>query len=73
MTLIIRFMIVFTFVYLLVSLPAMLGFGYVIDWIDEATIMQKFKANIVGGLAENFLVKVLISSVTGLVALIKRR
>ena len=53
--------IVFFLVYLLLSLPAMFSFGYVIDWVPEATLLQKFKGYVVEGLVQYFLLKVVIS------------
>jgi type III secretory pathway component EscS len=61
------FMIGFVLVYLLISLPAILGIGYVIDWVPEATLFQKFKGYVVNGLLNNFLIKILIASIVGVI------
>lgn len=45
----------------------MLGIGYVIDWVSEATMFQIFKGYVVGGLAENFFMKIIISAVAGVI------
>ncbi|MEI5908167.1 hypothetical protein WAK64_14000 [Bacillus spongiae] len=55
------FILGFFVVYLLISLPAMLGIGYVIDWIPETTFLQKFKGNVIEGLTNNYLIKIVIS------------
>ncbi|MEK4700030.1 hypothetical protein MKX47_10570 [Solibacillus sp. FSL R7-0668] len=52
------------FVYLLISLPTMLGIGYVIDWVSEATLLQKFKEYVIKGLTNNDLIKILISIIS---------
>jgi len=48
-------------VYILISLPAMLGIGYVIDWVPDATFLQKLKGYVVEGLTNNYLIKIIIS------------
>jgi hypothetical protein len=61
------FLITFITTYILISLPAMLGIGYIIDWIPEATLLQKFKAYVVGGLAEKFVMKIIVSLIVGVI------
>jgi hypothetical protein len=61
------FLITFVFVYVLTSLPATLGIGYVIDWVPEATLFQKFKGYVIDGLLNNFLIKTVIAFVVGIV------
>lgn len=53
-------------VYLLISLPDILGFGYVIDWGPGATLFQKVKGYVVSGLSENFVWKCILAVVIGL-------
>lgn len=57
----------FIVVYLLISLPTMLGIGYVIDWIPETTLLQKFKGYVVEGLTSNYLIKMVISVIFGVI------
>lgn len=54
-------------IYLFMSLPGMLGIGYVIDWVPEATPFQKFNGYILGGLVENFSIKLIVSVIAGVV------
>lgn len=61
------FLITFVFVYILISLPGILGIGYVIDWVSEATLFQKFKGYVVDGLLNNFLIKTVIAVTVGIV------
>lgn len=62
------FLITFVFVYvLIISLPAILGIGYVIDWVPEATLFQKFKGYVIDGLLNNFLIKTVIACIAGIV------
>lgn len=58
-------MIIFSFIciYIILSLPALFGFGYVIDWTPEATFSQKIKGYVTEGLAANFYLKASISVV----------
>lgn len=56
-----KFVITFISVYVLISLPAILGIRYVIDWVPETTIFQKFNGYVVNGLAENSLIKIVIA------------
>ena len=46
----------------------MLGVGYIIDWIPEVTLLQKFKGYVIGGLAANFVAKIIISLILGVIA-----
>jgi len=59
------FILSFIVVYLLISLPVMLGFGYVIDWDPEATVLQKFNGYVMEGLTNNYLMKIIISLIVG--------
>ena len=56
-----KFSIGFIITYLLISLPAIFGIGYVIDWIPEATILQKTKGYVIYGLSKNMLIKIGLS------------
>ncbi|OGX80607.1 hypothetical protein A6395_00780 [Exiguobacterium sp. SH31] len=55
--------LIFILVYILMSLPAMLGIGYVIDWIPEATLLQKMKGDVIENLANNYLFKMVVSGI----------
>jgi len=59
------FILSFVVVYLMVSIPTMLGFGYVIDWDSEATFIQKFIGYVKEGLTNNYLIKTVISLIIG--------
>ena len=59
------FILSFIVVYVLISLPVMLGFGYVIDWDSEATFLQKFIGYVKEGLTNNYLIKIVISLIVG--------
>ena len=59
------FILSFIVVYLLISLPVMLGFGYVIDWDLETTFLQKFIGYVKEGLTNNYLIKIVISLIVG--------
>ncbi|WP_277587262.1 hypothetical protein [Psychrobacillus antarcticus] len=61
------FLITFVFTYVLISLPAILGIGKVIDWVPGATLFQKVKGYLVDGLFNNFLMKVVVASLIGVV------
>lgn len=70
------FVIGFIIAYVLISIPAMFGIGYVIDWVPEATFLQKFKGYVINGLVDNYLLKIIISVIVGVVCIIvvsKRR
>ncbi|TCI35697.1 MULTISPECIES: hypothetical protein [unclassified Exiguobacterium] len=55
--------LIFISVYILMSLPAMLGIGYVIDWIPETTLLEKIKGHVIEGLVNNYLFKMVVSGV----------
>ena len=55
----------FLIVYILLSLPAMLGIGVAIDWLPEASFLQKVKVDVIAGLKEHFIVKMIISVIAG--------
>lgn len=57
----------FIIVYVVISLPAMLGIGYVIDWIPEASLSQKLKGYVIEGLTNGFHLKIAISAIASLV------
>ena len=59
------FLLSFIVIYILISLPTMLGIGYVIDWVPEATELQKFKGYVIEGLTNNYLIKIVISIIVG--------
>ena len=61
------FLLSFIIVYILISLPAMLGSGTVIDWVSEATFLQKFKGYVIDGLVDNYLMKLIVSTIVGLI------
>ncbi|UTR10108.1 hypothetical protein MM300_19865 [Evansella sp. LMS18] len=61
------FLITFILVYILLSLPAILGIGYVIEWVPEATITQKLKEYVADGLLNNFILKTINSCIVGIV------
>lgn len=75
MTLLKRFLIVFSLSYFIISLPNIFGFGSVIDWIPEASVIQKFKGYFLGGLKYGMIIKFIISSILGLLScmVLKRR
>lgn len=57
------FLLGFIVIYILISLPAMLGIGYVIDWMPEATELQKFKGYVIDGFTNNYLIKIVLSTI----------
>ena len=57
----------FIVIYLFISLPAMFGIGYEIDWVSEATFPQKLKGYVIGGLANNYLIKITISIIGSII------
>lgn len=61
------FLLGFIVIYILISLPAMLGIEYVIDWVPEATFLQKFKGYVVEGFTNNYLIKIVISIIVGVI------
>lgn len=52
-------------VYMLVSLPAMLGIGFVIDWLFGAIFAQRFKGYIVDGFVNKFSIKIIAATMIG--------
>ncbi|MCY1691394.1 hypothetical protein OVA29_12425 [Exiguobacterium sp. SL14] len=61
-------------VYILLSLPALLGIGRVIDWVPDATMMQIIHVTVVEALSEDYIMKFLISiSVSILIAIFLRK
>ncbi|MDQ0233198.1 hypothetical protein [Metabacillus malikii] len=62
-----RFFLGFIVIYILISLPSMFGIGYVIDWVPEATFYQKIKGYVIGGLENNYLVKIISSAIVGII------
>lgn len=61
------FFLSFIVTYILISLPAMFGIGYVIDWVPEATFIQKFKGYIIEGFINNYLIKLVVSLIVGII------
>ena len=61
------FLLSFILIYLLLSLPAFFGIGYVIDWVPEATLGQKFNGYVIEGLGNQFLLKSLCAVIASLV------
>ena len=55
-------------IYIMISLPTMLGIGYVIDWMPEATELQKFKGYVMEGLTNNYVIKIVISIIIGAIS-----
>ena len=53
----------FIVIYIILSLPALFGFGYVIDWTPEATFSQKVRGYVSEGLIVHFYLKAAISIV----------
>ncbi|TYS67830.1 hypothetical protein FZC76_14825 [Sutcliffiella horikoshii] len=66
------FFIITIIIYIVLSLPGIFSIGYVIDWVPEATAFQKVKGYVVEGLTTNFLFKLLIAVIVGLVASLYR-
>lgn len=62
-----RFFLGFIVIYILISLPSMFGIGYVIDWVPEVTFYQKIKGYVIGGLENNYLVKIISSAIVGII------
>ncbi|WP_245827570.1 hypothetical protein [Paenisporosarcina indica] len=61
------FLITFVFVYTLISLAIALGIGYSQDYVPDATLFQKFKVHIIDVPLDNFLIKVVIACIMGIV------
>lgn len=66
------FTLMFIVIYIFLSLPSMLGIGYVIDWIPEASLWQQIKGYVIEGLTNGFQFKIIISAIVsvGLIALL---
>ena len=61
------FLLTFVFVYVLISVPSILGMDYVIDWVSEASLLQKLKGYGMESLIKNFMIKTVIAIIVGLV------
>ncbi|WP_426355256.1 hypothetical protein [Exiguobacterium sp. R-39] len=61
------FLLSFILIYLLLSLPAFFGITYVIDWVPEATLGQKFNGYVMEGLKNQFLLKSLCAVIASIV------
>ncbi|VWX38724.1 hypothetical protein [Exiguobacterium oxidotolerans] len=59
--------LVFLIVYLALSLPALFGIGLVIDWVPEATVIQKFNGYVLVGLTDNYLFKCVMAGLISIV------
>ncbi|RJP02467.1 hypothetical protein D3D03_03750 [Exiguobacterium sp. RIT452] len=60
------FLLGFISVYLLLSVPAFLGIGSVIDWVPEATFTQKFTGIVIDGLTRHALIKSVLATIISL-------
>ncbi len=56
----------FILIYLLLSLSAVFGIAYVIDWVPEATLGQKFNGYVIEGLKNQFLLKSLCAVIASI-------
>lgn len=61
------FLLCFIGIYILISLPAILGIGYVIDWVPEATFLQKLKGYVIEGFTNDYLIKIVISIIVSVI------
>lgn len=61
------FLITLVLVYILLSLPAILGIGYVIDWVPEATWYQKFQGYVIDGLLNKLIIKTVVACMVGII------
>ncbi|WP_214804737.1 MULTISPECIES: hypothetical protein [unclassified Exiguobacterium] len=61
------FLLSFIIVYLVLSLPALFGIGFVIDWVPEATLLQKINGYVLIGLTDNYLFKFVIAGLISIV------
>ncbi|MCT4793818.1 MULTISPECIES: hypothetical protein [Exiguobacterium] len=61
------FLLSFILIYLLLSFPAFFGINYVIDWVPEATLGQKFNGYVIEGLGNQFLLKSLCAAIASIV------
>jgi len=69
------FTLAFIVIYVVISILAMLGIGYVIDWIPEASPYQQLRGYVIEGLTNEFQLKIAISAIASLVliSLLSRR
>ncbi|WP_442600180.1 hypothetical protein [Neobacillus sp. D3-1R] len=69
-----RLLIIFLTIYLLVSLPDILGVGFVvIDWVPEASFFQKITGSVINGITENYIYKLAIAFAVTLFVFVIRR
>jgi hypothetical protein len=61
------FLLTFVVVYVLISIPSILGIGYVIDWTPEASLSQKIKGYLISGLLNYFVIKTVIAVIVGFI------
>ena len=59
--------LVFLVVYLVLSLPTLFGIGFVIDWVPEATFIQKFNGYVIEGLLNNYPFKFIMAGLISVV------
>lgn len=62
----------FFIISIVLSLPVIFANGYVIDWVPEVTIFQKAKGYVVEALTANFLLKLIIAFIVGLIVSLYR-
>lgn len=60
-------MFIFLVVYLILSLPALFGIGLVIDWVPEATLLQKINGYVLIGLTDNYVFKCVMAGLISIV------
>ncbi|MGM0837215.1 MAG: hypothetical protein ACQEV7_13750 [Bacillota bacterium] len=65
------FILTFIIIYILLSLPVMLGFGWSVEWVQGATFFQKLKVHVAERLFGYWIPKVLIAGVAGIIVSIK--
>lgn len=66
------FVLTFISSYIVLSLPFIFGFGYVIDWTSDATLTQKVVANINEGLEYGYMIKLSVSLFIGFIVVAKK-
>jgi hypothetical protein len=66
------FVLTFISSYIVLSLPFMFGFGYVIEWTSNATFTQKVGAYINEGLGFGYMIKLSISLFIGFIVSAKK-
>jgi len=59
-----KFLMSFAITYIFISLPDILGFTFVVQWVPGVTDLQKAWSYLTMGLSENALVKLIISSLS---------